>query len=389
MALKFRKRVRVFPRFYLNLSKSGMSATVGMRGLNVNVGKKGTYLNTGIPGTGIYDRVKLNGKQSNDNNVPVDNFNPATSTIPDDAVEIKSYQPELVTSEGLFGLKESIINAQIVKEELRQDKNKLALKTTFSLLLMVFSYILIFGFFIKWFKNNYIILKQASNEAKETYENFKLDIEFNMDQSILNDYLTLKKNFEQLANINVIWDITSAKSVDRVKERSAAGTSITRTKVKFSKSSLDYINTKYEALRFQNANGGDMFLYPGFIVMIDKQNKEFGLIDFREINIEHHGQRFVETEGVPKDSKVVDRTWKYVNKSGSPDKRYKDNYEIPIALYYELTISSTKGLFESYQFSNPEIGQIFCDSFSKYQDSLQKMNWKNEENKLMEENINS
>jgi hypothetical protein len=43
MAFKIRKRIRVFPGFYLNLSKSGMSATVGMRGLNINVGGKGAY----------------------------------------------------------------------------------------------------------------------------------------------------------------------------------------------------------------------------------------------------------------------------------------------------------------------------------------------------------
>jgi hypothetical protein len=389
MAIKFRRRLRVFPGFYLNLSKSGMSATVGMRGLNVNIGKKGTFLNTGIPGTGIYDRVKLNSKQDKEIIIPDNTDQPELSTIPEDAVEIKSYQPELITSEGLFGLKESIINAQIVKEELRQESHRLAFKKVSSLFLLTVSYLLIFGIFIKWLKENYISARDASREAKETYQNFKLDIEFNMDRSILNDYLTMKKNFEQLMNINVIWDITSAKSVDRVKERSAAGTSITRTKVKFSKSSLDYINTEYEAIRFQNANAGDLFIYPGFIVMIDKQNKEFGLIDFREISIEHHGQRFVETDGVPNDSKIVDRTWKYVNKNGSPDKRYKDNHEIPIALYYEMTLSTKKGLFESYHFSNPEIGQIFCDSFNTYKESLQKMKWGREDNTMIEENLHA
>jgi hypothetical protein len=384
MAFKYRKRVRVFPGFYLNLSKSGMSATVGMRGLNVNVGKNGAFLNTGIPGTGIYDRVRLNGKENSNEIIPEKNI-PDSSFIPDDAIEIKSYQPELITSEGLYGLKESILNAQIVKEELRKESNKLFVQKLFSLLLMIISYALIFGIFVKWFKENYSLKNNASKDAKETYQKFKLDIEFNMDQSILNDYVTLKNNYEQLMNINVIWDITSAKSVDRVKERSAASTTITRNKVKFSKSSLDYINTEYEALRFQNANGGDLFLYPGFIVMVGKNNSDFALIDFRELQIEHHAQRFVETDGVPKDSKVVDHTWKYVNKSGSPDKRYKDNFQIPIALYYEITIKSSKGLYESYQFSNPEVGQIFCSSFETYKDSLQKMNWEKEELKLVNE----
>ena len=41
MSLKFRKKVRVFPGFTLNLIKSGMSATLGVRGSSVNIVKMG------------------------------------------------------------------------------------------------------------------------------------------------------------------------------------------------------------------------------------------------------------------------------------------------------------------------------------------------------------
>lgn len=71
--MKFRKRITVFPGLTINLSKSSMSATIGLNGFNINIGKNGTYLNTGIPGTGIYDRTKLN--------KPVDTPPPYTSTI--------------------------------------------------------------------------------------------------------------------------------------------------------------------------------------------------------------------------------------------------------------------------------------------------------------------
>ena len=119
MALKFKMKIRVFPGFYLNLSKSRMSATVGMRGLCVNVGKSGTFFNTGIPATGIYDRVRLGGKVDS-NNFSTDNSQTESNKIHDETIEIKSYQPELLTSDGLYGLKESIINAQKIKEELRK-----------------------------------------------------------------------------------------------------------------------------------------------------------------------------------------------------------------------------------------------------------------------------
>jgi hypothetical protein len=59
MSIKFRKRIKIFPGFYLNLSKTGISATIGIRGLNINFCRNGIYLNTGIPGMGLYDRVRL------------------------------------------------------------------------------------------------------------------------------------------------------------------------------------------------------------------------------------------------------------------------------------------------------------------------------------------
>ena len=122
MSLKFRKRIRVFPGFTLNLSKTGMSATLGVRGCSVNFGRNGTYLNTGIPGTGIYDRIRLdNPNNTNDNGnnpqIPVETpYN--TCTV---ETEIKSYNPELITSDSMSSLKQSMWDAEKVKKVMYQE----------------------------------------------------------------------------------------------------------------------------------------------------------------------------------------------------------------------------------------------------------------------------
>lgn len=59
MGLSFRKRVKLFPGFYVNVSKSGTSFSAGPRGAKVNVGKRGVTLHTSIPGTGVYYRETL------------------------------------------------------------------------------------------------------------------------------------------------------------------------------------------------------------------------------------------------------------------------------------------------------------------------------------------
>ena len=60
MGWRFRKRIKIFPGFYINISKSGIGINLGPKGANVSVGPNGTYVNTGIPGTGLYRRDKVN-----------------------------------------------------------------------------------------------------------------------------------------------------------------------------------------------------------------------------------------------------------------------------------------------------------------------------------------
>jgi hypothetical protein len=51
--LRFRRTLRPFPGLRLNLSKSGVSTSVGQRGLWFTISRRGTRETIGIPGTGI------------------------------------------------------------------------------------------------------------------------------------------------------------------------------------------------------------------------------------------------------------------------------------------------------------------------------------------------
>jgi Protein of unknown function (DUF4236) len=51
--LRFRRTFRIGPGLRLNLSKSGVSASVGRRGLWFTVGPRGTRETVGIPGSGL------------------------------------------------------------------------------------------------------------------------------------------------------------------------------------------------------------------------------------------------------------------------------------------------------------------------------------------------
>lgn len=61
MGLRFRKTIKICKGVKVNVSKSGLSYTIGMPGMSINTGKRGTFANLGLPGTGISYRSRIGG----------------------------------------------------------------------------------------------------------------------------------------------------------------------------------------------------------------------------------------------------------------------------------------------------------------------------------------
>ena len=53
MGLRFRKYISIIPGIRLNLSKSGVSASLGKPGATLNFSSRGTRATVGLPGTGV------------------------------------------------------------------------------------------------------------------------------------------------------------------------------------------------------------------------------------------------------------------------------------------------------------------------------------------------
>jgi hypothetical protein len=82
----------------------------------------------------------------------------------------------------------------------------------------------------------------------------------------------------------------------------------------------------------------------------------FGAVGFEQLGIDFGEQRFIEDGGVPNDARVVDKTWRFVNKKGGPDRRFNNNREIPIVLYEAILFSSKSGVMELFQASRIGVG---------------------------------
>ncbi|HEX2984039.1 MAG TPA: hypothetical protein VHO28_10905, partial [Ignavibacteriales bacterium] len=161
------------------------------------------------------------------------------------------------------------------------------------------------------------------------------------------------------------------QDTDKFRDRTIAEYSVERKTANFRYNKLSFMNCKFEAFHLENRNGADIYIYPGFLIYF-KNNREFALIDFNDLNIQYLGQPFHESERVPSDSIVIGQTWAKANKDGSRDKRFSNNYQIPIVKYGYIILSTSQGLNEHYLISNPKSAEQFYDLFQEYKNRIRK-----------------
>src|SRR4029077_2832224 len=135
--------------------------------------------------------------------------------------------------------------------------------------------------------------------------------------------------FASLSECQAIWDIKSFRAADKFHERTTVEARVSRKRVGFSLGSCDLLQWEQKVPHLPNAKGGDLFLYPGFI-LYRAAKEAFSVIDFHDVNVTGAFVKFQEEEGVPRDSAVVGQTWAKANKNGTRDMRFVNNYEIPI-----------------------------------------------------------
>lgn len=131
--MRFRKSIKICKGLKINLSKSGLSATVGGKGLSFNYGKKGGYLNASVPGTGLYTRNKILGGSKNRNksyssknyNYSYNSYDDYDSTTRLFYLSIKEDSGEIVilNEDGIEITDETIIK-KIKRSELYKEKKE-------------------------------------------------------------------------------------------------------------------------------------------------------------------------------------------------------------------------------------------------------------------------
>jgi hypothetical protein len=386
MGWRFRHSFKIIPGVKLNLSKSGLSCSVGGAPFTVNVGQRGVYGTASLPGTGISFRQRLasgSGTSHEPNSslpphlvtpesFPTPTPSPVTPAPASTGLvqEVRSASTELLTSESLKELKRVIQTAHEEHEDItgQLDTARNEKATASQRYYSWENGFLFKRLFKKKFEQRKVNLETATAKVGELEEQLRLttvatQVEIAKEQA--EPYFKMRDEFAALSECGAIWDVKSYQATNKFRERTTAEKRIDRERVTFSLGTCDLIQWEQKVPHLQNVNGGDLFLYPGFI-LYRAAREAFSVIAFHDVKGNAVAVKFQEEQGVPKDSKVIGQTWAKCNQDGSRDKRFVNNYQIPIVLYASLALKSESGLWEEFQFSNPELLQRFLAAFNAF-----------------------
>lgn len=383
MGWRFRKSFSPLPGVRLNFSPRGISTAVGAGPFRLYVGSQGAAVTTRIPGTGISYGQPIHLPNPTTPQTPHATPHIPQSDVPQPHVtppsppagaEIHSASTATLTTEGLEPVKELLTKAQeersrllpelrAAQEEAARLKNKHQRWSNGWL-------------FRRLFKGRFLQLgematqaadKQAELEEQERLS--RLATEFDLPDNLKDRFGRLCDAVALLAGSQRIWDTISSVATDRYRERTTASQSIQRQPVRVSLGTCDLIQSSLKVPRLMNANGGELFLNPAFVLYFVSQ-QAFALVDIRDVTLNYNPMSFIEEESVPSDAELIGHTWKKANKDGSPDRRFANNYQIPILKYADVRLSSQSGLNEAYMISNERLAHAFGEAFANFQSAL-------------------
>lgn len=321
MGYRFRKSINLGGGFKINLSKSGIGYSWGVPGMRytklANGRERYTY---SIPGTGLsYVEDASSGRHQQQQTY---NDNPNTVGVIEEKVSNTDF-------EGNSDFDEFI---KKINEFRNIDQN---IKTS----ILILSIIL----FIALVNPIAIILGLLILGIYIIYRNNKMliSVEYDFDDENARYYETINNFLSTIASSKGLWLIeTEYRNVDE-KRNAGAKSLVDRLPISITKKVPFYlrINTECNCL---NIKDKEFYFLPNKVLVHDR-NKTIGL-NFQELNFYFGENTFVEDQGALSDSEIIGYTYRYVNKKGGPDRRYKDNPQYPRCLYGTIDIKNEEGL---------------------------------------------
>lgn len=347
MPIYIRKAVRVGP-FRFNISKSGVGVSVGVKGLRIGSGPRGNYIHAGRGG--IYYRQTL-GRRSRRSSRPV--------AAPERELSPASVPMRQIDSGGVTEMVD-LSAADLLGEMNAKLSAAPLLPFALGAALLALPLVLLTVppplSFVAWAGGSLVLLAGALARDVSARSVVLL---YDLEPEVEKAYEKLVDSLEAMAGSERLWHVPEVAAVSQTKYQGGAKTTLRRDPVSLRRQPLPAVKAN---LDFPVLPAGSQLLAFTPERLLVFEGKAVGGVPYQDLKAEVSETRFLEEKEVPRDAKVVDRTWRYVDKGGGPDDRFRDNREVPVVLYEEIHFSSPSGLNEMFQASHVGAGKAVRDA---------------------------
>jgi hypothetical protein len=352
MPFYFRKSVSAGP-FRFNFSKSGVGLSVGVRGLRVGIGPRGHYIHAGR--NGFYYRASLG--RAGDLRAPMSPKPPRAVSFPDadpvQMVEVESGDVLEMRDEAFSELLDEI------NSKSRQVRISTLLGWTFAAAAVA---VLIFGgkpaigagFLIGFSALPAWVIGRWIDSYRRTSV-----LLYNFDEDVRLKYESVVREFDALTRCSGKWHVEAGGAIQDMYtwKRNAGASHLVRKKTTVLTYQLPSVIKSNVTPPVFHAGRQKLYFFPD--VLFVESGSRMGAVSYGALDMRWQDSRFIEEGRVPSDAQIVGHTWKHPNKSGGPDRRFNNNYQIPVCLYEALHFRSNTGVNELLEFSKTGVAGGF------------------------------
>ncbi len=185
---------------------------------------------------------------------------------------------------------------------------------------------------------------------------------YDLEGDLAAEYGRLVAAFRDAARCARIWRVVSQNVHGDRKHNAGATSSVERVPTALTFGATGGLATNVDVASL-DAAGTRVFFLPDRIVTA--AGSRVGSIAYADLAVTDGQTRFSEDQAVPADATRVGTTWLYVNKNGSPDRRFKNNRQLPIALYSDLRLSHP-ALTLSIEFSRSDAAAALAGALRRF-----------------------
>jgi hypothetical protein len=168
-------------------------------------------------------------------------------------------------------------------------------------------------------------------------------LDYNLPDAEMGAFNKLSEAFKKLAQSKRLWRIPMQKEQRDWKRNAGASTMVERKSFALSVGNPPLIKSNLSFLCLPLGNKR-LYFSPDSVLII--AGNSVAALRYDDLEIAYRTTRFIENERVTSDAQVVGHSWRYVNRDGTGDRRFRNNQQLPICLYAEIDLNSSNGLNE-------------------------------------------